>query len=200
MTLPQSVSCKNGHDFTPENTYTRPKNGKRSCRICLRENAQSWRRNHPGYYVKYQADWYQKNRDTVDTHKREWVQDNLEKERTRKRNWAKENPEPCRKASRKRRALKKAQLGLWSQFEEQIVRLLRVTQEEACFYCKVKISSDLSPQDPNREILEHPLPLSRGGVHGIENWVLSCFSCNSRKGNKTAIEFGDLNEQRSTCS
>lgn len=28
--------CKNGHEFTPENTYA--PSGRRSCRICLREN------------------------------------------------------------------------------------------------------------------------------------------------------------------
>ena len=30
--------CKNGHEFTPENTYTNPYSGKRKCRTCNRNN------------------------------------------------------------------------------------------------------------------------------------------------------------------
>lgn len=29
--------CVNGHEFTPDNTYRSPKNGRRQCRICRRE-------------------------------------------------------------------------------------------------------------------------------------------------------------------
>jgi hypothetical protein len=28
--------CERGHEFTPENTYTRPDNGRRMCRACTR--------------------------------------------------------------------------------------------------------------------------------------------------------------------
>jgi hypothetical protein len=42
--------CKNGHEFTPENTYIRPDNGGRQCRACnviqvrrcLRPEARLW--------------------------------------------------------------------------------------------------------------------------------------------------------------
>jgi hypothetical protein len=27
--------CKNGHEFTPENTYMRTKHGRRGCRACI---------------------------------------------------------------------------------------------------------------------------------------------------------------------
>lgn len=35
--------CKHGHEFTTENTYTCPKDGKRACRECGRLNTR--RRN-----------------------------------------------------------------------------------------------------------------------------------------------------------
>ena len=37
--------------------------------------------------------------------------------------------------------------------------------------------------------LDHKIPVARGGNNDIENMVLSCRSCNRRKGKKTAEEF-----------
>lgn len=37
--------------------------------------------------------------------------------------------------------------------------------------------------------LDHKVPVARGGNNDIENMVLSCRSCNRRKGKKTAEEF-----------
>lgn len=38
--------CKHGHEFTPENTYTRP-DGKRSCRQCQRDREATKRAQRP---------------------------------------------------------------------------------------------------------------------------------------------------------
>jgi hypothetical protein len=35
--------CKNGHEYTYENTYTRP-NGQRDCRACIRARVQRYKR------------------------------------------------------------------------------------------------------------------------------------------------------------
>lgn len=35
--------CKNGHEFTDENTYIRPDTGHRQCRTCRRERWVAWR-------------------------------------------------------------------------------------------------------------------------------------------------------------
>ena len=41
----QKTHCKNGHEFTPENTYIRPStNGNRACRACRREVLRACRR------------------------------------------------------------------------------------------------------------------------------------------------------------
>ncbi len=37
------VTCINGHDYTPENTYTRP-DGTRDCRTCIRARVAKYRR------------------------------------------------------------------------------------------------------------------------------------------------------------
>lgn len=173
--------CKKGHEFTQENTYIYPKSGKRACRICLREKSRSFRKSNPDYYKEYLADWYRKNKSEADARKKKWVEANIERERARKRKLAAKNPEWGRKAARKRRALSKSQLGFGHEMESEMIPLMRALQGGRCFYCYQKIQPDLPPQDPYREVLEHPHPLSRGGEHGIDNWVLSCFVCNARK-------------------
>lgn len=39
----RKTHCQNGHEFTPENTYTHPTKGSRECRICRREDNR-WRK------------------------------------------------------------------------------------------------------------------------------------------------------------
>ena len=39
------VTCINGHDYTPENTYIRP-GGHRDCRACIRARVAKYRRRH----------------------------------------------------------------------------------------------------------------------------------------------------------
>lgn len=34
--------CPNGHEMTPENTYTKPKSGKAECRACRRADRNAW--------------------------------------------------------------------------------------------------------------------------------------------------------------
>ena len=41
----QATHCKNGHEFTAENTYEPPhRPGRRECRICKRELSKNWMR------------------------------------------------------------------------------------------------------------------------------------------------------------
>lgn len=67
----QKTHCDNGHEYTPENTFIRPKSGNRDCRICMlsrsrahhlknrdKENAKSMKR-------------YNENRDRINARARE---------------------------------------------------------------------------------------------------------------------------------
>jgi hypothetical protein len=61
MKFPHTTHCKRGHEFTPENTYTHPSNGCRSCRACI----DSWHAEHPTSVKaaarKYSWNWRLKN-------------------------------------------------------------------------------------------------------------------------------------------
>ena len=51
-----------------------------------------------------------------------------------------------------------------------------------CFYCGTKI-------DRPRMTLDHMTPLNRGGIHTLENVVMSCRACNSAKDRMTLLEY-----------
>jgi 5-methylcytosine-specific restriction endonuclease McrA len=51
-----------------------------------------------------------------------------------------------------------------------------------CFWCKAKIAR----RDATRD---HVIPKSKGGADSIDNFVLSCQSCNNARGDMDAEEW-----------
>lgn len=54
-----------------------------------------------------------------------------------------------------------------------------------CFYCKCQLDflADSGPE------ADHKIPRSRGGSNHLDNLVLSCRSCNTKKGARTTEEY-----------
>lgn len=53
---------------------------------------------------------------------------------------------------------------------------------ERCAYCRCKLTrKQLGKSRTSDSAIEHIIPLSRGGPHSIDNIVVVCHSCNSRK-------------------
>lgn len=63
--------------------------------------------------------------------------------------------------------------------------LLQLFEEQGgrCYYCqrKIKLKDDAC--------IDHMIPLARGGLDKFFNMVMSCKTCNVRKGDQTAEEF-----------
>lgn len=55
--------------------------------------------------------------------------------------------------------------------------------EHCCAYCGEVFDKQRQPE------IEHLIPLSRGGVHRVENVVPACGDCNKKKGTMTYEEF-----------
>lgn len=45
--------CRRDHEFTPANTYIRPRGGKRACRICMAEQRKRWAAANPELVKSY---------------------------------------------------------------------------------------------------------------------------------------------------
>lgn len=61
-----------------------------------------------------------------------------------------------------------------------------------CWYCgrTVKLNVGFDYKDiANQSTIDHLIPLTRGGSNEPENLVLACFSCNSKKRNRTVEEY-----------
>jgi 5-methylcytosine-specific restriction endonuclease McrA len=86
-------------------------------------------------------------------------------------------------ARHRRRAILKDGSCTPEQLAQLIASRMNVDGLFLCAYCK-KYSESYD--------VEHIVPLSRGGLHDIENITVACPSCNRRKGNKTVEEFNAM--------
>ncbi len=202
---PPQTHCKHGHELAEENIYVTRK-GNRRCRTCSRaggrkhyransekvlartreyvkERKPAWSREKDG---KRNRRWDKANPDKRRAYELKYREANPEKVRETSRRsgrkWKKAHPEraraACAAARVRRRALVRKQMG---NFSPWMIRYYKYCQSNLCFYCGCDISKEYH--------LEHMTPLSRGGLHDWTNTVLSCPTCNARKGTKTVEEF-----------
>lgn len=45
--------CRNGHPYTPGNTYRNPTTGRKACRICKTANTRRFFDENPGYHAEW---------------------------------------------------------------------------------------------------------------------------------------------------
>ena len=77
-----------------------------------------------------------------------------------------------------------------SLFGYQVREYVLEKWQRTCMYCGAK---DRTLQ------IEHLVPKARGGSDRVDNLTLACESCNQRKGNRTAAEFGFPHLQAQAC-
>jgi hypothetical protein len=58
-----------------------------------------------------------------------------------------------------------------------------------CWYCGCELSPYMNRMSPDLFVIEHQIPISRGGTNETNNLVPACRSCNSQKAYKTVEEF-----------
>lgn len=99
----------------------------------------------------------------------------------RSKAWADAHPERRKESIRRNSAKRRAQKATTAvqDISAKDVRNLFESTNGRCVYCGEK----------TKLTLDHVVPLSRGGIHGLENLVGACSSCNSSKGDKLIDEW-----------
>lgn len=184
--------CTKCGDKLPLHRFTKHKLGwmglRSECRICGRKATSEYRKNN---WLKCRAklyQWREKNQERWKEMKRRSARRHpetearnrklhAEKARAKTREWQKKYPERVLLQCNKRRAIKVGAVGLYT-IDGWLQKL--AYHGGRCYYCKLI---------PRKVVMEHRIPLSRGGTNWLANLVPSCTSCNCSKHNKTEKEY-----------
>ena len=125
----------------------------------LQKISKIWRENNREYSIKYLKLWYENNKEYNIQYRNNHRDKMLQYEH-------------------KRNANKLNQLGFLPYNYIQILE----ERDTYCKYCNLHIKI-------YGYHIDHIIPLSKGGLHDINNLQLICASCNHKKGNKLEEEF-----------
>lgn len=182
----RAVSCRLWYDGLMEdvgscecgNTFPRARRGRPrlycdKCRIKWdRASTATWAETNPEKIRTKNTAWYAVNTERVRITGVAYRIAYPEKVRAKNATWQKANPE---KASYRRlrrfNVTPELTAAQWATILE--------AHNNCCAYC--------GTDGPMTK--DHVIPISRGGTDNASNVVPACKSCNSSKGNKTAVEF-----------
>jgi 5-methylcytosine-specific restriction endonuclease McrA len=144
---------------------------------------------------EYYQEWRDSNKETIKVANKEYNSINKDKISEQKKKYYEENKERISKKKKiysqshsgkavmrngaYKRRLKKKNSSISS---EDIKNLIKNATK--CYWCGKKLTKD------NTHI-DHYVPLSKGGLHELENLVVSCNKCNLTKSAKDPIEFAN---------
>ena len=162
---------------------------KATTRLWYKQNkdrAQKWGQE---YYSKNQDRRRERSRADYHGHLEErkqsrakWRGENKERIKVQNANWRRLNPEVRLNLARKREALKrKGKIGDTKAITAWL-KSWRCQLVVRCFWCQREVSAQECHQD-------HVMPLAKGGAHSLENLVISCADCNTRKKDKHPDEW-----------
>jgi 5-methylcytosine-specific restriction endonuclease McrA len=147
-------------------------------------NNRKFREQNPDYAKDYHREHraaellrskirYWNNHEKESLRKKKFRQQNPEVMQARNKEYRKNNPEVLRaKAQRRRAKLKQNQTFYISK------KQLKSLYSSNCFYCADKAQT-----------LDHVIPISKGGSHGVGNLVPACNHCNFSKAGRTIMEW-----------
>ena len=130
---------------------------------------------------KRHKEYRQNNKEKIKEQKKEYLQNNKEYFKEYKKEYHKNNPHKVREASRKRRALEKANIHE-PYSEDQVLKLYG----SVCHICKeeIDLSANRSTGASGWEQglhLDHVIPISKGGADTLENVKPAHGLCNLQK-------------------
>lgn len=170
-----------------------------------REVEAAWRDKNRDKVNASRKRYYHKNKAYEREKSARYYRENIEVERARGRQHYRDNLEYYREYEKKKHlnnpslrtkknGLRRARmLGAVVEGEEvPSLDILRYRDGDFCYLCFVEL--DFSPRvsrvwNSRGAVIEHLLPLVKGGKHVLENTALACAQCNASKGALTVDEY-----------
>jgi len=162
--------CKHGH-------VAKRKTVNGTCFACERVLVEKWKTKNYPRHLELMRGWSRRNPEKRRIHVQRTRANNpdwRQKLNAAVAEWARRNKDRRCASEQKRRARKQRASGAGYSVQD-IARLL-ILQNGKCVYCSVSFSESV------RHTVDHVTPLSKGGAHDLQNIVLACGPCNSRKG------------------
>lgn len=175
-----------------------------ACKLCLRERDKKYRLENCEKYLLKAKTYRDKNKEICNQRTKNWQQQNKQKAYETAKKWRQSNKEKVKEYDRRyRQKLTKEQRREERQkylqknpnyyLDGNYQRRMRVNQQrfkvskkeitklksQSCFYC----------QSQEKIVIDHVIPLSRGGSHSVGNLVSACQKCNLSKYNKFITEW-----------
>lgn len=138
---------------------------------------KAWRESNRGVHRQHALKRYYADVEAGRDKCRTYRASNVEHHRARVRLWLKANPERMRDLARRRRA-RKLDATVEAFAETQVFE----RDGWRCYICDEPVRRDVPTQAPNKAVLEHIVPLARGGAHSLANTACACHRCNQMKG------------------
>jgi 5-methylcytosine-specific restriction endonuclease McrA len=114
-----------------------------------------------------------KNLEKQMEHSRQWQKNNPEAAKAIKKNWNHKNRQYLSAKEKERADLKKS--------GNVPLEFIRQLQTQPCAYCGNFISGKMQ--------IDHIVPISKGGLHTLDNLASACKPCNQSKSNKFLHEW-----------
>lgn len=121
---------------------------------------------------EYRRKRYLRNKERILAQTKEWAKKNPEKRAEIRKRWKAKNRDKVNYYQRSRFYREKNAVG------NHTMKDLKDIQEAwhgMCAYCRKN----------KADTIDHVTPLTKGGTNDVGNLVPACFSCNSKKGNKS---------------
>jgi len=135
--------------------------------------------NNKEQKLKVRKEYVEKNPEKIKQQQRNWYLKNKDSKNKKGCEYVKNNKLKHNIASEKRRSNKNNSCD--KSINEFSILEMMETQLGKCVYCKIDIKEKFH--------IDHIIPLSKNGLHIIQNIQLLCPTCNISKGSKSNDEF-----------